>query len=75
MPFILKKAAEMFQAYIDNRLWPYIDHFTVCYLDYILIYSTNEQEHEDHVRKVLQHLMAFVLYCKAKRCQFRVRKV
>jgi hypothetical protein len=46
----------------------------VCYLDDILIYSTNEKEHEDHVRKVLQRLREFGLYCKAEKCQFRVRE-
>jgi len=74
MPFGLTNVPAMFQAYIDNWLWPYIDDFTVCYLDNILIYSTNEKEHEDHVRKVLQRLQEFGLYCKAEKCQFGVRE-
>jgi hypothetical protein len=44
----------MFQAYIDDCLQLNIDAFTVCCLDDILINLTNQQEHEDHVRKVLQ---------------------
>jgi len=47
----------------------------VCYLGDILIYSTNEKEHEDHVRKVLQCLQEFGLHCKAEKCQFGVLKV
>jgi hypothetical protein len=47
----------------------------VCYLDDILIYSTNEKEHKDHIRKVLQRLQEFGLYCKAERCQFEVQEV
>jgi len=47
----------------------------VYYLDDTLIYSTNEKEHEDHVRKVLQRLQEFGLYCKAEKCQFGVREV
>jgi hypothetical protein len=47
----------------------------MCYLDDILIYSTNEKEYEDHMRKVLQRLQEFRLCCKAKKCQFGVRKV
>jgi len=47
----------------------------VCYLDEILIYSPNEKEYEDHVRKVLQRLREFGLYCKAERCQFGVLEV
>jgi hypothetical protein len=75
MPFGLTNAPATFQAYIDDCLRPYIDDFTVCYLDDILIYSTNEKEHEDHVRKVLQRLQEFGLYCKAEKCQFGVREV
>jgi hypothetical protein len=62
-------APAMFQAYIDDCLRPYIDDFTVCYLDDILIYSANEEEHEDHVQKVLQCLQEFGLHCKAEKCQ------
>ena len=75
MPFGLTNAPATFQAYIDDCLRPYIDDFTVCYLDDILIYSANEEEHEDHVRKVLQRLQEFGLYCKAEKCQFGAREV
>jgi hypothetical protein len=47
----------------------------VCYLDDILIYSENEKEHDRHVRKVLQRLQEFGLYCKAEKCQFGVKEV
>ena len=47
----------------------------MCYLDDILIYSTNEKEHEAPVRKVLQHITDFRLYRKAKKCHFGVREV
>ena len=47
----------------------------MCYLDDILIYSTKEKEHEDHVRKVLQRLQEFGLCCKAEMCQFSVSEV
>jgi hypothetical protein len=75
MPFGLKNPPATFQAYIDDWLRPYIDDFTVCYLDDILIYSTNEKEHEDHIGKVLQRLQELGLYCKAEKCQFGVPEV
>ena len=75
MPLKVANAPATFQAYIDDCLWPYIDDFTVCYLDDILIYSANEKEHEDYVRKVLQHLQEFRLYCQAEKCQFGVQEV
>jgi hypothetical protein len=75
MPFQLTNALATFQAYIDDCLRPYIDDFTVSYLDDILIYSTKEKEHEDHVRQVLQRLQELGLYCNAEKCQFRVQEV
>jgi hypothetical protein len=54
MPFGLTNAPATFKAYIENCLRPYIDDFAVCYRDDILIYSTNEEEHEEQVRKVLE---------------------
>jgi hypothetical protein len=75
MPFGLTNVPATFQAYIDDCLWPYIDDFAVCYPDDILIYSTNEKEHEDQVQKVLERLRQFGLYCKAEKCQFGSSKI
>jgi hypothetical protein len=47
----------------------------MCYLDDILIYSTNEKEHEEHVHKVPERLLEFGLYCKAEKCEFGVSEV
>jgi hypothetical protein len=75
MPFRLTNAQATFQSYIDNCLWPYIDHFEECYLDDILIDWTNEKKHEEHVRKVLERLLEFGLYCQPEMCQFGVAEV
>jgi hypothetical protein len=44
-------------------------------MDDILIYSTNEEEHEEQVRKVLERLREFGLYGKAEKCRFGVSEV
>jgi len=75
MPFGPTNVPATFQSYIDHCLRPYIDDFAVCYLDDILIYSTNEEDHEEHMRQVLQRLNVFDLYCKAEKCQFVVSEV
>jgi len=75
MLFGLTDAPATFQFYINDCLRPYIDDFAVCYLDDILIYSTNEKDHEEHVRQVLQRLKEFGLFCKAEKCQFGVSEV
>jgi hypothetical protein len=75
MPFGLTNAPVTFQSYIDDFLWPYIDDLAVCYLDDILIYSTNKNEHKEHVRQLLQQRKEWGLYCKAAKCQFGVSEV
>jgi len=61
MPFGLTNAPATFLAYIDDCLRTYFDDFAVCHLDDILIYSTNEEEHKEQVRKVLERLREFGL--------------
>ena len=75
MPFGLTNAPATFQSYIDHCLRPYLDDFAMCYLDDILSYSNNEKEHNEHVRKVLERLRKFGLYCKAEKSQFGVSEV
>jgi hypothetical protein len=45
------------------------------FIDDSLIYSHNEQEHEDHLRKVLQRLRDCQLYAKLSKCEFWIREV
>jgi hypothetical protein len=75
MPFGLTNTPATFQAYMHDCFRTYIDNFAVCYLDDIVIYSTTEKQHEEHVRKVQQRLQVFSLYCKAEKCQFGVAEV
>jgi hypothetical protein len=43
----------MYQQYINNVLFNYLNDFYIAYLDNIIIYSKNELEYKEHVRKVL----------------------
>ena len=63
MPFGLTITQAMFQSYMGDYLRPYTDDYAVCYLAEILMYSTNDTEHEEHVRQVLQQHREFGLYC------------
>ena len=71
----MTNAPATFQAYIDDCLRPYIDDFAVCYLDHILIYLTNKEEHEEQVRKVLERVREFGLHSKVEKCRFGVSQV
>jgi hypothetical protein len=75
MPFGLTNSPATFQSYIDDCLRPYITNFAVCYLDDILIYSTNEKEHVEHVCQVLQRLNEFSINSNAEKRQFGVSEV
>jgi hypothetical protein len=48
----------------------YLDKFVVMFIDDILIYSKNEEEHEEHLRFVLQKLREHQLYAKFSKCDF-----
>ena len=75
MPFGLTNAPASFQRMINYVLRDYIDHFVIVYLDDILIYSKNMEEHKEHVRKVLQTLQDNKLLVEPEKCQFYTKKV
>ena len=69
MPFGLKNAPATFMDLMQRVFQP-LDHFFVVSVDDILIYSQSEEEHEDHLRIVLQLLRDHQLYDKFSKCEF-----
>jgi hypothetical protein len=53
----------------------YLDTFVIVFLDDILIYSKFEEEHEKHLRIVLQVLRDHQLYAKLTKCSFYQRYI
>jgi hypothetical protein len=53
----------------------YLDKFVIVFLYDILIYSKSEEEHEHHLRLVLQVLREFLLYAKFSKCSFYQKKI
>ena len=49
---------------MNSIFMEYLDKFVVVYLDDILIYSKNEEEHAEHLRLVLKKLREHRLYAK-----------
>ena len=52
-----------------------LDKFVVVFIDDILIYSKSVQEHEQHLRVVLEKLRVHRLYAKFSKCEFWLEKV
>jgi reverse transcriptase-like protein len=52
----------------------YLDDFMTAFIDDLLIYSENELEHQEHVRKVLQRLREAGLQASINKCEFHVTR-
>ena len=62
--------------YLMNSVFmPELDKFVVVFIDDILIYSKNEEDHAKHLRIVLQCLRDHQLYAKFSKCEFWLNSV
>ena len=75
MPFGLTNAPAAFMDLMHRVFQPYLDQFVVVFVDDILIYSQFEEEHEEHLRIVLQALREHQLYAKCSKCKFWLTEV
>ena len=75
MPFGLTNAPTAFMDLMHRVFHPYLDRFVVVFVDDILIYSETEEDHEDHLRVVLQTLRDHQLYAKFTKCEFWLTEV
>jgi hypothetical protein len=75
MSFGLTNAPAYFMYLMNSVFMDYLDKFVVLFIDDILVYSENEQEHEEHLRKVLQRLRDCQLYAKLSKCEFWISEV
>ncbi|GAU10392.1 hypothetical protein TSUD_417700, partial [Trifolium subterraneum] len=75
MPFGLTNAPAVFMDYMNRIFQPYLDKFVVIFIDDILIYSKDPQEHAEHLRIVLNILRKKQLYAKFSKCEFWLSEV
>ena len=62
MPFGLTNAPTVFMDLMNRIFQPYLDQFVIVFIDDILIYSGSKEDHEEHLRVVLQILRENQLY-------------
>ena len=75
MPFGVTNAPSVFMDLMNRTFSPYLDKFVVVFVDDILVYSKNEEEHEEHLRIVLETLRREKLYANLKKCDFWMNSV
>ncbi|GJZ34859.1 putative reverse transcriptase domain-containing protein [Tanacetum coccineum] len=75
MPFGLTNAHAVFMDLMNRMCKPYLDKFVIVFIDDILIYSRNKEEHTNHLRIILKLLKKEKLYAKFSKCDFWIHIV
>jgi hypothetical protein len=73
--FGLSNAPSIFICLMNGVFRDYLDKFVIVFQDDILVYSKTEEEHEQHLRMVLQVLREHQLYAKLTKCSFYQRQI
>nr|GFC49240.1 putative reverse transcriptase domain-containing protein [Tanacetum cinerariifolium] len=75
MPFGLTNAPAVFIDLMNRVFHEFLDKFVIVFIDDILVFSKSKEEHEDHLRTVLQTLRHKKLYAKFSKCEFWLSSV
>ena len=75
MPFGVTNAPSQFMHLVQDILHRYLDVFVVVFIDDILVYSRNTEEHAEHLRLIFERLRKHQLFAKASKCTLHVNEV
>jgi hypothetical protein len=70
LPFGLTNAPGVFMSMMNGVFREYLDKFVQVFIDDIFIYSWTTEEHDEHLRLVLQCFQEHKLYGKLSKCSF-----
>ncbi|GJU54568.1 putative reverse transcriptase domain-containing protein [Tanacetum coccineum] len=70
MPFGLTNAPAVFMDLMNRVFHEFLDKFVIVFIDDILVFSKSKEEHEEHLRTVLQILRQEKLCAKFSKCEF-----
>ena len=73
--FGLTNAPTYFMNMMNKVFMEELDKFVVVFIDDILVYSATTEEHEQHLRVVLEKLRQNQLYAKFNKCEFCLEEV
>src|SRR4051812_14119113 len=75
MPFSLTNALVYFMNMMNKVFMEFLDKFVVVFIDDILIYSKSKEEHEGHLRLILEKLREHKMYAKFSKCESGLNEV
>ena len=70
MPFGLTNAPTTFMDLMNHAFRPYVDQFFMVFIDDILVYSNDREDHDTHLQALLETLRKEHLYAKLSKCEF-----
>nr|GEU41116.1 putative reverse transcriptase domain-containing protein [Tanacetum cinerariifolium] len=75
MSFRLTNAPTVFMDLMNRVCKLYMDKFVIVFIDDIIIYSKNKEDHEKHLKTILELLKNEKLYAKFSKCDFWLKSV
>jgi hypothetical protein len=75
MSFGLTSVLAYFMYLMNSVFMPELDKFVIVFINDILVYSENEEDHVEHLRIILNRLRDHQLYAKFSKCEFWLKKV